>query len=87
MFKVDFKKNYNSLSQNFLEHMMLCMGSCQTWMYLIEECIYNNTMSILVNRNSTSNFKFSHGLHQRDSFAPFLFLIDIGSTLSCKIGV
>ncbi|CAJ2637160.1 unnamed protein product [Trifolium pratense] len=74
-FKVDFEKAYDTINWNFLERMMIKMGFAEGWMKWIRACIFNSSMSVLVNGSATEDFKVCRGLRQGDPLSPFLFLI------------
>ncbi|CAL0305463.1 unnamed protein product [Lupinus luteus] len=75
IFKVDFKKAYDSVNWSFLLYMLERMGFCFKWRNWIKSCLQSNTVSFLVNGSPTSEFSMARGLRQGDSIAPFLFLI------------
>jgi hypothetical protein len=75
LFKVDFERAYDSVNWGFLEKMMLKMGFSEGWLKWMRACIFESTMSILVNGSPTDDFKVGRGLRQGDPLSPFLFLI------------
>ncbi|MCH85285.1 LINE-1 reverse transcriptase like, partial [Trifolium medium] len=75
LFKVDFERVYDTVSWNFLERMMVKMGFAEKWMCWMRACIFNSSMSVLVNGSPTEDFKVGKGLRQGDPLSPFLFLI------------
>ncbi|PNX99941.1 cysteine-rich receptor-like protein kinase, partial [Trifolium pratense] len=74
-FKVDFERAYDSVSWGFLDRMMTLMGFSAEWMSWMRACIFESSMSILVNGSPTDDFKVGRGLRQGDPLSPFLFLI------------
>ncbi|PNY11621.1 cysteine-rich receptor-like protein kinase, partial [Trifolium pratense] len=75
LFKVDFERAYDTISWNYLESMMLKMGFAERWMKWIRACIFNSSMSVLINGSPTEDFTVGKGLRQGDPLSPFLFLI------------
>ncbi|GAU10537.1 hypothetical protein TSUD_419470, partial [Trifolium subterraneum] len=64
-----------SVSSSFLELMMIKMGFSEGWLKWLRACIFESTMSILINGSPTADFKVERGLRQGDPLSPFLFLI------------
>ncbi|MCI19944.1 LINE-1 reverse transcriptase like, partial [Trifolium medium] len=75
MMKVDFEKAYDTISWSYLEDMMRRMGFSDIWIKWMRACIFNSSMSILVNGSPTVDFKVGKGLRQGDPLSSFLFLI------------
>lgn len=75
MFKVDFEKAYDTMSQDFLIYMMKKMGFGSLWMRWTEACVITNHMSILVNGSPTRDFMVGIGLRQKYLLSPFLFVM------------
>jgi hypothetical protein len=62
LFKVDFERAYDSVSWSFLECMMIKMGFQEGWLKWMRACIFQSSMSILVNGSPTADFKVGRGL-------------------------
>ncbi|KAK2383713.1 hypothetical protein QL285_071138 [Trifolium repens] len=75
LFKVDFERAYDIVSWSFLESMMIKMGFAEGWLNWMRACIFESSMSVLVNGSPTNDFKVGRGLRQGDPLSPFLFLI------------
>ncbi|GAU35675.1 hypothetical protein TSUD_162470 [Trifolium subterraneum] len=75
LFKVDFERAYDTISWNYLESMMLKMGFAEKWMGWMRACIFNSSMSVLINGSPTEDFSVGKGLRQGDPLSPFLFLL------------
>ncbi|CAJ2637088.1 unnamed protein product [Trifolium pratense] len=74
-FKVDFERAYDTVNWNFLEYMMVRMGFAEGWRQWIRACVFQSSMSVLVNGSPTGDFNVDKGLRQGDPLSPFLFLI------------
>jgi hypothetical protein len=74
-FKVDFERAYDTVNWNFLNYMMARMGFADGWRRWIRACVFQSSMSVLVNGSPTRDFIVGKGLRQGDSLSPFLFLI------------
>lgn len=75
IFKVDFKKAYDSVNWSFLEYMMERFGMDDKWKTWIKECVFKGDLTILVNRSPTQEVSIKKGLKQGDPLAPFSFLM------------
>jgi hypothetical protein len=74
-FKVDFERAYDTVNWQFLDYMMGRMGFADGWRRWIKACVFNSSMSVLVNGSPTTDFNVGKGLRQGDPLSPFLFLI------------
>ncbi|GJU95918.1 RNA-directed DNA polymerase, eukaryota [Tanacetum coccineum] len=72
---LDFEKAFDSISWNYLDHILNSLGfrlKCRSW---IKTCLSSSRASILVNGSPTSEFSINHGLRQRDPLSLFLFIL------------
>ncbi|GKA99023.1 RNA-directed DNA polymerase, eukaryota, reverse transcriptase zinc-binding domain protein [Tanacetum coccineum] len=75
VFKVDFKKAYDSIRWDFLDDVMKKFGFGEIWCNWIQSCLQTSRGSVLVNGSHTREFQFHKGLKQGDPLSPFLFIL------------
>ncbi|MCI03330.1 LINE-1 reverse transcriptase like, partial [Trifolium medium] len=75
LFKVDFERAYDTVNWNFLDYMLIRMGFAEGWRRWIRACVFQSSMSVLVNGSPTEEFIVGKGLRQGDHLSPFFFLI------------
>ena len=75
LFKVNFKKAYDSVDLRYLDAVMANMNFPTIWWKWILECVGSATTSVLVNGCPTDEFPIEWGLRQEDPLSPFLFLL------------
>lgn len=62
MFKIDFEKEYDKFSWDFLIFIMKKMSSRSLWMQWMEASVFSSHMSILVNGRRIVDFEVERGL-------------------------
>nr|GEW09768.1 RNA-directed DNA polymerase, eukaryota [Tanacetum cinerariifolium] len=75
VFKVDFKKAYNSVRWDFIDDILRRCGFGEKWCKWIQSCLYSSRGSVLVNESPTKEFQFHKGLKQGDPLSLFLFIL------------
>nr|GEX29537.1 hypothetical protein [Tanacetum cinerariifolium] len=75
LFKVDFKKAFDSVNWGFLQDVVIQMGFGAKWRRWIDSCLSSSSISVLINGSPSKEFKMERGLHQGDPLSPFLFLL------------
>nr|GEY16528.1 RNA-directed DNA polymerase, eukaryota, reverse transcriptase zinc-binding domain protein [Tanacetum cinerariifolium] len=86
VFKVDFKKAFDSLRWDFLKLVMTKLDFSTKWCSWIFGCLRNARSSVLVNGSRTCEFDIQRGLRQGDLLSSFLFILAIEGlhVLTCK---
>ena len=84
--KLDIEKSYDTISWEFLFHVMGKMGFGGRWLSWIKWCISTASFSLLVNDSPAGFFPNSRGLRQGDPLSPYLFVIGM-ETLSCLLNL
>ncbi|GKC73337.1 putative RNA-directed DNA polymerase, eukaryota, reverse transcriptase zinc-binding domain protein [Tanacetum coccineum] len=77
IFKVDFKKAFDSVSWKYLDFVLQKLGFGLTWRAWINACLVSSRTYILVNGSPTSEFSVKRGLRLGDPLSPLLFIIVI----------
>nr|GEU32881.1 RNA-directed DNA polymerase, eukaryota [Tanacetum cinerariifolium] len=75
IFKVDFKKAYDSIRWDFLDDMLKKFRFGEKWCNWIQSCLRSSRGSVIVNGSPTKEFEFYKGLKQGDLLSRFLFIL------------
>ncbi|GJR60381.1 retrovirus-related pol polyprotein from transposon TNT 1-94 [Tanacetum coccineum] len=75
IFKVDFKKTFDSLKWDFLDLVMEKLGFGIKWRSWIKGWLLNARAFVLINVSPTNEFEISRGLRQSNPLSPFLFIL------------
>ncbi|GJW50165.1 RNA-directed DNA polymerase, eukaryota, reverse transcriptase zinc-binding domain protein [Tanacetum coccineum] len=70
-----FINAYDSISWNYLDHILHSLGFGLKWRSWIKTCLSSLRASILVNGSPTFEFSINHGLRQGDPLSLFLFIL------------
>nr|GEY48770.1 hypothetical protein [Tanacetum cinerariifolium] len=84
IFKVDFEKDFDSVSWMYLDFILDSLGFGSKWRSWIRACLHSSRASILINGSPTSEFSIKRGLRQGDPLSPFLFIL-VMEGLHCAI--
>ncbi|KAE8671815.1 kinase-related family protein [Hibiscus syriacus] len=84
VFKVDFKKAYDTVDWPILFKVMEKMGFGFTWISWIRRCVSTASISVLVNGVPSEEFPMAKGLRQGCSLSPLLFNL-VGELLNLLI--
>ncbi|KAE8725177.1 hypothetical protein F3Y22_tig00009009pilonHSYRG00196 [Hibiscus syriacus] len=84
VFKVDFRRAYDSVEWPILLRLLRIMGFGDRWLSWIDLCISSASISVLVNGSPTNEFKMGKGLRQGCSLSPMLFNI-VGELLNLML--
>lgn len=61
-FKADFEKAYDSVSWEFIDHMLVRLGFCTKWRAWIGACLHSASVSVLVDESPSREFSMSRGI-------------------------
>ncbi|GKB30830.1 putative RNA-directed DNA polymerase, eukaryota, reverse transcriptase zinc-binding domain protein [Tanacetum coccineum] len=75
IFKVDFEKDFDSVSWKYSDFIILNISIGSKWCTWIRACLNSARASILVNGSATSEFSIKHELRQGDPLSYFLLIL------------
>nr|GEW59217.1 RNA-directed DNA polymerase, eukaryota [Tanacetum cinerariifolium] len=75
IFKVDFKKAFDSVRWDYLDDVLMSFGFGIKWRSWIFGCLDSSMGSVLVYGSPTPEFHFYKGLKQGDLISSFLFIL------------
>nr|GEV13927.1 RNA-directed DNA polymerase, eukaryota [Tanacetum cinerariifolium] len=75
IFKVDFKKAYDSVRWDFLDNVLKKFSFGNKWCAWIQSCLRSLRGSININGSPTEEFQFFKGRKQGDPLSPFIFIL------------
>ncbi|KAE8707901.1 hypothetical protein F3Y22_tig00110370pilonHSYRG00013 [Hibiscus syriacus] len=84
VFKVDFRRAYDSVEWPILLRLLRTMGFRDGWISWIDLCISSASISVLVNGSPTNEFKLGKGLRQGCNLSHLLFNI-VGELLDLML--
>ncbi|KAG7556536.1 Reverse transcriptase domain [Arabidopsis suecica] len=73
--KVDLRKAFDSVSWDFILHVLLAANIPQTYVNWIKQCLTTTSFSININGSLCGFFRGANGLRQGDPLSPSLFVI------------
>ena len=82
--KIDFSRDFDRISWNFISAVLFCMGYPMKWINLITQCTSTVEYNLLFNGQIASVFKPIRGIWQGDHLLLYLYIIS-ANVLSCLI--
>jgi len=75
VYNIDLEKAYDHVSKSFLWSCLQHLGFPSINIDLVMHCVSASSLSLIWNGTMLPAFTPTHGLHQRDPFSPYLFVI------------
>lgn len=75
LYKVDFKKVFNTVDWCFMINLLIERGFPPRWLSTIMEILRTSKSAVKVNGNQTNFFSHKRGLQQGDPLSPLLFIL------------
>jgi Reverse transcriptase (RNA-dependent DNA polymerase) len=73
--KIDFRKTFDTISWDFLLHIMSFRGFPHTWAQLTKNLLISSSTAINVNGQRGDHFYHMRGLRLGDPLSPLLFVL------------
>lgn len=73
--KLDMAKAYDRVEWSFLENILLKMGFCDWWTFLIMRCVKSVSYNIVHGEHMIGPITPTRGIRQGDPLSPYLFII------------
>ncbi|XP_055960165.1 uncharacterized protein LOC130014981 [Mercurialis annua] len=92
LFKLDFRKAFDTISWQFILQMLQRMNFDSKWIIWISACFESAQLYVLLNGFPSDNFFMENGVRQGDPISPMLFVLAVESLIAifakaCALGL